>query len=107
LRRPRQGCQTFRALLYSSIDMGTLHLQRPVFNYISWLPGVKFSPRGELGPHGLTLSHSWGLFFPLFTPRGEHTLMFWRTKEKTEFLHPYGLTSPLGANFTPRGQLHP
>jgi hypothetical protein len=96
LRRPRQGCQTFRALLYSSIDMGTLHLQRPVFNYISWLPGVKFSPRGELGPHGLTLSPSW-LVLPFVHPQG------WTHSNVLKNEGENRVSSPLGANFIPGG----
>jgi hypothetical protein len=33
--------------------------------------------------------------------------MFRRTKGQTEGVHPWGITSSLGENFTLRGQLHP
>jgi hypothetical protein len=45
------------------------------------------APRGEICPLGVK-------FTPLFTPRGEHSLLFRRIEGRTE-------------NFTPRGQLHP
>jgi hypothetical protein len=32
------------------------YFKRPVFNNISWHPGMKFYTRGELGPKGRTLS---------------------------------------------------
>jgi hypothetical protein len=44
-----------------------------------------------------------GIFTLSFTSRGEHSLMFRRMKG----LHTWGITSPLGANFTSGGQLHP
>jgi hypothetical protein len=45
--------------------------------------GVNLSPRGEICPLGVK-------FPPLFTPRGEHSLLFRRMEGQTE-------------NFTPRG----
>jgi hypothetical protein len=55
------------------------------------------------------------MFTPLFTPRGEHSLLFRRMEERTENftprgqnsplgdkIHPWGTTSPLGAKFSPR-----
>jgi hypothetical protein len=74
---------------------------RPVFNNISWPPGAKFAPRGELGPHGWTLSRRYWSFFRGWTLSNAYL------EEWTEGLHPWGITSPLGANFTPGGQLHP
>jgi hypothetical protein len=48
------------------------------------------------------------LFTSLFTPsRGELSLMFKRLKGQTEGLHPWGITSPLWANFIPGGQISP
>jgi hypothetical protein len=58
-----------------------------------------FSPRGELCPLG-----------GVFTPRGEHSLLFRRMEGRTyvEF-YPQVITSPrpLGTKFTPGGQLRP
>jgi hypothetical protein len=61
-------------------------------------PGVNFAPWGELCPLG-------GLFTPSFTPRGAHSLMVRRTKGRTEGLHPWEITSPLGKNFTSWGPI--
>jgi hypothetical protein len=58
-----------------------ISLLRTVFNNTSWPLGVKFAPRGELRPLGV-------LYTPSFFPRGEHYLMFKRTKGQTEGLHP-------------------
>jgi hypothetical protein len=69
---------------------------------------LNFTPRGELGPQGWNLSLG-GMFTPLFTPRGEHSLLLRRMEGRTENftpkgkLHPQGTTSPLGAKFSPRG----
>jgi hypothetical protein len=49
------------------------------------------APRGEICPLG-------GMFTPLFTPRGEHSLLFRRMEGQTENFTP-------GDNFTPGGQL--
>jgi hypothetical protein len=70
------------------------------FNNIGWTPGVNFSPRVTLAPMG-ELCPLKGLFIPSFTPRGEHSLMFRRTKGQTEGLLPWG------DNFTPIGQSSP
>jgi hypothetical protein len=43
----------------------------------------------------------------MITPRGEQSLMFRRMKGRTEGLHPQGITSPLGADFIPGGQISP
>jgi hypothetical protein len=72
--------------------------------------GRTFSPRGEICPLGLKLS-------PLFTTRGEHSLLFknWRGEGITSSLgdkftpggqlRPWGTTSPLGSKFAPRGEV--
>jgi hypothetical protein len=65
-------------------------------------PGVAWAPRVcRNGPPGVKFVP------PLFAPRGENCLMFRRTKGRTEGLHPWVPTLPLGANFTPGCQLHP
>jgi hypothetical protein len=53
--------------------------------------GVNLAPRGEICPLG-------GMFAPLFTPRGEHSLLFRRTGGDEQRI------SPPRDNFTPRGQ---
>jgi hypothetical protein len=58
--------------------------------------GANLAPRCELCYLGV-------LFTPSFTPRGEHSLMFRRTKGQTEGLHPWGITSLLGDKFHPWG----
>jgi hypothetical protein len=68
--------------------------------------GFTLTPRGELCPLG-------GMFTPLFTPRGEHDLLFSRMEGQTENLPPgdnftsKGQSSFLGDNFTPGGQSLP
>jgi hypothetical protein len=42
-------------------------------------PGAKFAPRGEICPLG-------GIVTPLFTPRGEHSLLSGQASSGTEFL---------------------
>jgi hypothetical protein len=64
------------------------------------LPWVNLAPRDELWPLG-------GMFTPLFNPRVEHTFLFGRTKGRTEGLHPWGVTAPLGDRFHTGCQLHP
>jgi hypothetical protein len=44
--------------------------------------GVNLAPRSELCPLGELFIHS-------FIPRGEHTLMFRRTKGQKEGFHPW------------------
>jgi hypothetical protein len=66
-----------------------VYLQRPVFNSMSLSPGVNVAILTFRG----MFTH---LFTHLFTHKGEHALLFRRA----------GLT-PLGANFTLRGQRHP
>jgi hypothetical protein len=73
------------------------------FNNISpprWnLPlGAALASRGDLCPLGI-------LFTPSCITRGEHSLMFRRMMGQTEGLHPWGITSALGANFTPGVQI--
>jgi hypothetical protein len=69
--------------------------QRPVFNNMvcpqvwSLSLGVKFAPRGELGPQGWTLFPR-GSVHPYDHPRGDHSLLFRRMEGRTD-------------NFTPRG----
>jgi hypothetical protein len=63
----------------------------------------KVTPRGKLGPRGRTLSLG-GNFTLLFTHGGECSLMFRRTKGRTEGLQ--GMTSPWGAKITPGLQIH-
>jgi hypothetical protein len=43
----------------------------------------------------------------MFTPRGEHSLLFRRMEEQTENFNPRGQLYPYGTNFTPGGQLRP
>jgi hypothetical protein len=78
--------------------------QRPVFNNMSLPPGVNLNPIGELWPLG-------GIFPPLFTPRGEYTLLFRRGEQRIFTsggqLHPFGTNFPLMAKFTPGGQIWP
>jgi hypothetical protein len=62
---------------------------------------IKLAPRGKLDPQGWTFSPK-GIVHPLFTHRGEHSLMFYIYEQKGK----QGLHT-LGDNFTPRCQLHP
>jgi hypothetical protein len=55
-----------------------------VFNNMSLHLRVTFFAKGEFLP-------LWGMFTPSFTPRGEHTLLFRRTKGRTQ----------VGDNFNP------
>jgi hypothetical protein len=61
--------------------------QRPLFNNMGLPPGVKFAPRGELCPIG-------EMFTPLFTPRGESTLLFRRIEGRSKELHTWGPSYP-------------
>jgi hypothetical protein len=47
------------------------------------------------------------MFTPLFTPRGEHSLLFRRMEGRTENFTPREQNSPLGDNFAPGGQSLP
>jgi hypothetical protein len=68
--------------------------------------GVNLAPRGEICPLE-------GMFTPLFTPRGEHSLLFRRMEGRRENftpkgkLHPRGHNSPLGDNFAPGVKVFP
>jgi hypothetical protein len=73
--------------------------------YVSLTPTMKSClaeghPRDELGPQGVK-------FTPLFTPRGEHSLLFRRMEGRTDNFtprgqtHPWGTTSPLGVKVCP------
>jgi hypothetical protein len=57
------------------------------------------APRGELCSLG-------GMFTLLFTPMGEHSLLFWRMEGWTEN-SPQGITSPPGDKIHPRGTTFP
>jgi hypothetical protein len=63
--------------------------QRPVFNNMSLLPGVKFASRGEVGPQGLTLSPR-EMLTPLITSSCEYSLLFRRMEGWTVDLYPWG-----------------
>jgi hypothetical protein len=84
-------------LEYLRMNLNVLVFQRPAFDKMGLPLGVKFAPRGELCPL------LYVLFTPSFTPRGEHSLIFRRTKGRTEGISPWGITSPLEANLTPGG----
>jgi hypothetical protein len=58
------------------------------------------APRGEICPLGR-------MFIPLFTPRGEYSLLFRRMEGRTENFTPWGQNSPLGDNFAHGGQSFP
>jgi hypothetical protein len=46
------------------------------------------------------------MFTPLFTPKGEHSILFIRMEGQTEnYTPPQGITSPRGTKFTPRGKV--
>jgi hypothetical protein len=75
-------------------------------------PGLKFAPRGELGPTGWTLSPTYGECSPFCSPAGMNTLHCleeWRGKQRISLLgdkvHSWGTTSPLGSKFAPRGEV--
>jgi hypothetical protein len=51
--------------------------------------GVNLVLKGELGG--------------MFHPTGEHCVMFTKTKGRTEGLHPWGITSPIGNKVHPWG----
>jgi hypothetical protein len=51
-------------------------------------------PKGEICTQG-------GMFTPLFTPRGEHSLLFGRVEWQTEIFTPRGQNSPLGVKVCP------
>jgi hypothetical protein len=73
---------------------------------ITSVPGVNFTSRGNLGPRG-EICPLGGMFTPLFTPRGEHSLLFRRMEGRTENFTPSGITSPLGDKFHPLGTTSP
>jgi hypothetical protein len=63
-----------------------------------------YGPRGEICPLG-------GMFTPLFTLRGESSLLFRRIEGRTENLtprgqiSPCGTTSPRGSKFAPKDEV--
>jgi hypothetical protein len=68
--------------------------QRPVFNNMVCPQGVNFSPLG-------------GMFAPLFTPRGEPSLLFRRMEGQTENFTVQEITSPLADKVHSWGQSLP
>jgi hypothetical protein len=66
----------------------------PLFNNVCLPMRLKFDPSGELSPPS-------GEHSPLPSPSGGNTLLFRRTKGRTEGLHTKGITSPL------RNKVHP
>jgi hypothetical protein len=78
----------------------TLIGNRPVFNIMNSIPGVKFAPRDELCPLRV-------MFTPLFTHRGEHSLLLRRMERQKENFTPRGQRLLLGDNFTPGCQSLP
>jgi hypothetical protein len=79
--------------MFYRMDATSLEHVKASFNIMSLTPGVKLAPRGELGPKD-ELCPLGGMFTTLFTPRGEHSLLFRRMEGRTD-------------NFTPRGSLYP
>jgi hypothetical protein len=87
---------------------------RAILNFTAGpsLLGVNLAPRGEICSPG-------EMFTPLFTPRGEHSLLFRRMEGEREprislprdnftqgdKSHPWGTTSLLGSKFAPRGEV--
>jgi hypothetical protein len=63
--------------------------------------GWNLPPRGELGPQS-EICLLGGMFTPLFTPRGEHSLLYrtlttvYKNGVANKEFHPQGITSPLG-----------
>jgi hypothetical protein len=47
------------------------------------------------------------MFTPLFTPRGEHSLLFRRMEGRTENFTPRGKLHPQGTKFTPERHIRP
>jgi hypothetical protein len=60
--------------------------------------GVNLAARSDICPRG-------GMFTPSFTPRGEHSLLFWRMEGRIENFTPGGQLSPYGSKFAPRGEV--
>jgi hypothetical protein len=82
---------------------------RPVFSNISWPQGWTLSPRGIVHPSltpppGWTLSLIFRSTNEVRSTKYEVRCSWWRARRPG--LHPRKITSPLGANFTPWGQLH-
>jgi hypothetical protein len=78
----------------------SVRFQRPVFNNRSLPPGVKFAPRGELGPPGVELC-ALRRMFTSFTPRSGSSLKFRRMEMQREDLYPKGTSSPQGDKVHP------
>jgi hypothetical protein len=71
-------------------------------------PGVKFTPRGELGPQGWTLSPR-GNVHPFVHPQGWTLFTVSKNGGANREFPPRGYLHPRpqGTKFTPGGQLHP
>jgi hypothetical protein len=76
---------TLRCDPFKLIPSSKLSLRISIRFCLSWGPflTLPLAPRGEICPLG-------GMFTPLFTPRGEHSLQFRRIEGRTENCTPKG-----------------